>query len=135
MSKKELNCCKCGKEFKLTERIYTSGDLWQCEDCAIKQMQENDNKDKTISDLEAKLAEKQKEIEVLKIQRDLWGGLYNHKNKDQDKISFAVEQLEKVKERYPRKTTMWSSDKTEDGFEYVSDYIDNQIEELKKGVK
>ena len=60
MSNTKLSCCKCGKEFELTERIYTCGDLWQCEDCAIKQMQENDDKDKTISDLEAKLAESEK---------------------------------------------------------------------------
>lgn len=64
MSNTKLNCCKCGKEFGFTERIYTCGDLWQCEDCAIKNMQENDNKDKTIADLEAKLAEKDIELEL-----------------------------------------------------------------------
>lgn len=56
--------------------------------------------EKKISDLEAKLAEKEKEIEELKCKIvdfceniDVRNKIYN-----QDKISFAVEQLEKVKE-------------------------------------
>ena len=134
MSKEELNCCKCGKEFDFTERIYTSGDLWQCEDCAIKQMQENDNKDKTISDLEAKLAEsekknfeliaklnlkehrpafctladrecevlgkleeKQKEIEIVKNLKADEMALKVIQKGNQDKISFAVDELRRLK--------------------------------------
>ena len=64
-----------------------------------------DEKDQQITDLEAKLAEKEKEIESYKHfkitietmennQVDISSTTYT----DQDKISFALEQLEKVKE-------------------------------------
>jgi hypothetical protein len=60
------NCADCGKRFGFTESIFrkTNG-LWICEDCNIKQIQENDNKDKKIADLEAKLAEKEERINWL----------------------------------------------------------------------
>ena len=60
MSNIKLNCCGCGKELGLDSRVSTDGVLWRCEECAIKQREEYDNKDKKISDLEAKLAENEK---------------------------------------------------------------------------
>ena len=55
------NCADCGKKFGFTERIFSkTNGLWICEDCAITQMQESDNKDQKIADLEAKLAESKK---------------------------------------------------------------------------
>lgn len=152
MSNINLNCCGCGKELGLGNRVSSDGVLWRCEDCARKQREEYDNKDQQIADLEAKLAEseselekqkekydklyecykktssedlqdkyrlaeeneklkqqlaeKEKEIEELndkllrnskwlKIADNYVGNLKRH---NQDKISFAVEQLEKVKE-------------------------------------
>ena len=100
---------------------------------------------KKISDLEAKLAESEKSKEGFKTMyfnkcldyEHLHEKLddkcaefelkeYDYKQtifeKDQDKISFAVEQLEKVKEYWLK-------------HEDVSWYIDNQIEELKKEMK
>ncbi len=104
-----------------------------------KRINEIVKRDKNIIEtLHQQLAEKDKEIENLKHCNDrLAQGIYHSYGEHfilkvkQNKIDFAVEQLEKVKERYPRKTTMWSSDKTGDGFEYVSDFIDNLIKEIK----
>ena len=52
--------------------------------------------EKIIADLEAKLAEKEEKIEEVK---KWWAYQYNRemKNQHQEKISFAVEQLGKVK--------------------------------------
>lgn len=76
-----------------------------------------DTFERVKADLEAKLAEKDKEItQRLVIQeRD-----YN-----QDKISFAVEQLEKVKEYI--KTNLMSFQKVP-----IIQEIDNQIKQLKE---
>lgn len=62
MSNIKLNCCGCGKELGLGSRVSTDGVLWRCEDCARKQREEYDNKDKKIADPEAKLAEVEKEL-------------------------------------------------------------------------
>lgn len=74
------------------------------------------------SKLKQQLAEKDETIEDMKDnQKDLClrcGGL-THIEYEQDKISFCIEQLEKVKEYWLK-------------HEDVSYYIDNQIEELKK---
>lgn len=85
-----------------------------------------------ISDLEAKLAEKDKELsEYVKIVDDLHKQLsdkcdFCDKTKDQDKISFAIEQLEKVKEY---NDNLVCDD--EDYYNYITAFIDNQINELK----
>lgn len=105
-----------------------------------------ETKNSKIADLEAKLAESEKEnaklkqvvesIDKLK-QYDLDMGDYcliSQKQAEQyfyDTNQDKIELLEKVRARYPRKTTMWSSDETEDGFEYVSDFIDTLIKEIK----
>jgi hypothetical protein len=54
--------------------------------------------------------------------------------KDQDKISFALEQLEKVKE-FVKENESWEIEGSDYSIVYaddVLDQIDNQIEELKK---
>lgn len=93
---------------------------------------ENEQLQTKINDLQSQLAEKEKEIEEykrictishledLKIENMLL------KSKDQDKISFAVEQLEKVKENIHYLLS----------FDYnlvcrVNEQIDSQIKELK----
>lgn len=63
MNNTKLNCCKCGKNLGFSERIYNTGDLWCCEDCAIKEIQESYKKDQRITELEEKLAESEKEHE------------------------------------------------------------------------
>lgn len=46
------DCIKCGKELQLGDRVF-----WECEDCARKQMEECDNKNKQIAKLEKQLAD------------------------------------------------------------------------------
>ena len=94
-----------------------------------------------ISDLEAKLAEKDEEINVYKKYI---------KVEDQDKISFALEQLEKVKEHGKSiEKIIYKHYENTKNTNVVSDchygklitisnivkFIDNQIEELKKEMK
>lgn len=99
-------------------------------------LQELSNKQKqTIADLEAKLAEKDKNNKLLEA---MISTLPEHDKEleerhNQDKIEFAVEQLEKVKEII--------AIHTKDLWTYESDYIcnilcneiDNQIKQLKEG--
>ena len=60
------NCADCGKRFGFAERIFSkTNGLWICEDCNIKQIQENDNKDQKIADLETKLAESNENVKLL----------------------------------------------------------------------
>lgn len=81
-----------------------------------------------IDKLKQQLAEKDKEIERLNLEfetqedwQEKWQKLYDETcNLTQDKISFAVEQLIKVKE-------YWSN------HEDIYWYIDNQIKQLKEG--
>ena len=124
-----------------------------------------------VDDLEAKLAEKDKEIEELKQSKlvedfgdavlnfaignksklDLWHLIEQHAEKEmileerirelkQDKISFAVERLEKVKNKFNGKRPI-DDLANEVGLELgytatqIQKYIDNQIEELKKEMK
>lgn len=83
------NCADCGKGFGFTERLFSkTNGLWICEDCAIKQIQENDNKDKRIADLEAKLAEKESEIKV----GEFWHSAYQGKQLDYDKVYAELRQ-------------------------------------------
>ena len=95
-------------------------------------------KDKQIAKLEAKLVEKDKEIEIVKHERDANGGSYMSACKmltkeRQDKISFAVEQLEKVKELVEEKSMTQSPFGTQKIYASdVSSIVDNQINELKE---
>ena len=100
-----------------------------------------------ISDLEAKLAEKDKEIERLNLEfetqedwQEKWQKLYDETcNLTQDKISFAVEQLKKVKEKILSYEEIYYQF-LESGAKVpvvclenfrVKQTIDNQIKELK----
>ena len=84
-----------------------------------------------ISDLEAKLAEKEQEILISQLQApkeqilSILGSQCIQYNPDQDKISFAVEQLEKVKEYI--KTNLMSFQKVP-----IIQEINNQIKQLKE---
>ena len=113
-----------------------------------------EQKDK-IADLEAKLAEKNKEIEQLKkfddLNKtffDLFRTAFKEPNKvddllntlktmqekqDQDKISFAVEQLEKVLPSI--KATIELAENRHQMKDQVDIIIYNQINELKKEMK
>lgn len=93
--------------------------------------------------LKQQLAEKEKEIERLNLEfetqedwQEKWQKLYDETcNLNQDKISFAVEQLEKVKELVGEKGVVSSPFGTLKIYASdVSEIIDNQIKELKKGV-
>lgn len=97
-----------------------------------------------VKQLKQQLAEKEKEIsEYIKIVDDLHKQLsdkcdFCDKTKDQDKISFAVEQLEKVKEEMdlrPRGVSKGWKNKEYDTLveEDVYEVIDNQIKQLKEG--
>ena len=75
--------------------------------------------EKIIADLEAKLAEKENQIEEVK---KWWAYQYNRemKNQHQEKISFCIERLEKVKDY---------AQHIQGG---LINYIDNQIKQLKE---
>lgn len=93
--------------------------------------------------LEQQLAEKEKEIEIMKqtlIDREetivfadktIKGLNLNH---NQDKISFAVEQLKKVKAEFVNKVSPVKLSYTE-YVQEVFNKLNNQIEELKKEIK
>ena len=93
-----------------------------------------------ISDLEAKLAEKEKENELM--AKTLRMTKFVEKEINQDKISFAVEQLEKVKELCREKFNWWENSEWEGDIYDKSDVsnayfdieanIDNQIKQLKE---
>ena len=51
---------------------------------------------------------------------------------DQDKISFCIEKLEKVKEKVREPVNCWLVNRNKD-LDEIEEDIDNQIEELKKG--
>lgn len=84
-----------------------------------------------IADLEAKLAEKEKENELM--AKTLKMTKFVEKEVIQDKISFCIEQLEKVRELinknyfYNLSSDSCTFDKLEVDFQ-----IDNQIEQLKE---
>lgn len=85
---------------------------------------ENEKLQDKVADLEAKLAEKKEEFKWLHQK------FAKYVENNQDKISFSVEQLEKVKE-YISSGLAFDID-VQIWFE---EYIDNQIEELKKEMK
>ena len=86
------------------------------------------------------LAEKEKEIsEYIKIVDDLHKQLsdkcdFCDKTKDQDKISFAVEQLEKVRETAEcvLDNALKNSSLNESYYDRLLDEIDNQIKQLRE---
>ena len=102
---------------------------------AIDELYEYQQKDQRIADLEAKLAEKDKEIAYLTKQvkrfnneaQKYFEDAYCNDFHNQDKISFAVEQLEKVKGKIQHNILFV------DGDDYLNviEEIDKQIKELK----
>ena len=105
----------------------------------------------TLMIMKEQLAEKDKEIsEYIKIVDDLHKQLsdkcdFCDKTKDQDKISFAVEQFEQLKKLCQEKFDWWENSEWEGNIYDKSDVsnayfdieanVDNQIEELKKEMK
>ena len=112
-----------------------------CRQGYVKDLEEMKNLENENEQLKQQLAEKDKELsEYVKIVDGLHKQLsdkcdFCDKTKDQDKISFAVEKLRQVqkyiitdeKDMFGMPYLMKSS--------YIYDYIDNQIEELKKEMK
>ena len=101
-----------------------------------------DDKDKIIADLETKLAEKEKEIESYKHFKITIGTMENNQvdissttYTDQDKISFALEQLEQIRKEFEIKFKgyKWEDKMLVGKFcNITNEIIDNQINELKK---
>ena len=104
--------------------------------------------EKEFADLEAKLAEKEKQLEnaqnlkAIEVADEL--SLKLSKIHNQDKISFCIEKLEKVKELMrnidmPNKPELYNNDMFGAGFDShyirVEKLIDNQINELKGKVE
>ena len=86
----------------------------------------------TLMIMKDQLAEKEKEIsEYIKIVDDLHKQLsdkcdFCDKTKDQDKISFALEQLEKVSQEFSMRVGI-----TDNNMDLLNEIIDNQINGLK----
>lgn len=116
---------------------------------SIEEMQETLNKcEKKYVDMQQKLAEKNKEIDELKEQRHIYLNRsveecnkitdleFELQHKNQDKISFTIEQLEKVKEFFLEEHRDEEMDTdyiiTKDAGE-IADYLLNQIKQLKEG--
>lgn len=156
MSNMNFNCDVCGRE--VYGCTFVNG-MKFCAKCYQETFGETE-KDRKIANLEAKLAEKQKEIESLR-ENSLSKRIFKEKlipshcmkqyekyeqqidKLTQDKISFAVEQLEKAKENVLKYETMYfqflqSGAKIPvycvENFR-VKQTIDNQMEELKKEMK
>lgn len=134
-----FTCDSCGREiFGCT---FVNG-MKFCAKCYQETFGETD-KDRKIANLEAKLAEKDKEIERLNLEfetqedwQEKWQKLYDETcNLTQDKISFAVEQLEKVKEFFLEEHRDEEMDTdyiiTKDAGE-IADYLLAQIKQLKE---
>ena len=116
---------------------------------AIDELYEYQQKDQRIADLEAKLAEKDEEIAYLTKQvkkfnneaQKYFEDAYCNDFHNQDKISFAIAELEKVKEKIQedRESLIHYNNASEvliaDAFLCdCKNFIDNQIEELKKEI-
>lgn len=116
---------------------------------AIDELYEYQKKDRQLADLEAKLAEKERQLNLseellIKQEKEYDEQLekqakihYRHlKEKDQDKILFALEQLEKVKEFFLEEHRDEEMDTdyiiTKDAGE-IADYLLDQIKQLKGG--
>ena len=98
------------------------------------------NKEKRIVELKKQLAEKEKEIEELKLKLDIRAISLQNFNiermqANQDKISFALEQLEKVKETLIQNADDIGEEYKEDYFMIslgnVKNIINNQINVLR----
>ena len=128
MSNMNFNCDVCGREVQ--GFTFVNG-MKFCAKCYQETFGETD-KDRKIADLEAKLAEKDKEIESYKHFKITIGTMENNQVDissttyiNQDKISFALEQLEKVKEFVNEIYGEYSASVT-------TNFIDNQINQLKE---
>ena len=93
----------------------------------------------TLMIMKEQLAEKTLTIEQINKafieNRSLWKG--KHERANQDKISFTIEQLEKVKETAEcvLDNALKNSSLNQSYYDRLLDEIDNQIEELKKEMK
>lgn len=134
-------CNNCYNELYKDHKTHISLDkMWL--ELAQSFRDENEKLQDKIADLEAKFAEKAKEIsEYVKIVDDLHKQLsdkcdFCDKTKDRDKISFATEQLEKVKKFFLEEHRDEEMDTdyiiTKDAGE-IADYILDQIKQLKEG--
>ena len=138
--------CKCCKEYWWEMNIHSQSGL--CPNCYDY-----------VADLEAKLAEKVEQVKQLKLDLGMYKSvnefinvygiekarevlLQTEQTKKQDKISFCVEQLEKVKENLKQEDEdVWAVTGLPmdycKGYEkcYVNTthFIDNQIKQLKEG--
>ena len=158
MSNMNFNCDVCGRE--MLGCTFVNG-MKFCAKCYQETFGETE-KDRKISDLEAKLAEKDKEIEDVTIRhldmlkyfirhnskqgiilttdlereiKEIEQGekIWQTKNFNQDKISFAVEQLEQL--RHDIWTNQADDDYTDmqvDLYE-LNDIIDVRIMQIKEG--
>ena len=97
------------------------------------------NKEKRIVKLKKQLAEKEKEIEELKLKLDIRAISLQNFNiermqANQDKISFAVEKLEQVKETTEciLDNALKISSLNQSYYDRLIDEIDNQIKQLKE---
>lgn len=122
-------------------------------DCQVYHLQNNSNETlihnlkNELAELKQQLAEKDKEIsEYVKIVDDLHKQLsdkcdFCDKTKDQDKISFAIAELEKVKKFCNNQKNRVEYEYCHNAWTYAVDKdklileIDNQIVELKKEMK
>ena len=123
MSSINFTCDSCGREvFGCT---FVNG-MKFCAKCYQEIFGETD-KDRKITDIEAKLAEKEKEISDVLAKQSITC-LNTIEKAYQDKISFALEQLEKA-----RKLIDELLDNCGDKRYKVWEVFDNQIRQLKEG--
>ena len=126
MSYFNMGCDSCGREVYGCNIV---NGMKFCAKCYQETFGETD-KDKQIAELKQQLAEKDKELsEYVKIVDDLHKQLsdkcdFCDKTKDQDKILFAVEQLEKLKVKL-------HTIHTNGYLKAIDEEIDDQIESLK----
>ena len=141
MSSMNFTCDVCGREvFSCT---FVNG-MKFCAKCYQETFGETD-KDRKIADLEAKLAEKEKEISEVLAKQSITC-LNTNEKAYQDKISFAVEQLEKVKNKIESKVESIykilddlnikivgeSTSRELNAYEEIAKDIDSQIKQLKE---
>ena len=136
-----MSCHKCNKKMELGDKVKII-----CFDCFTK-----------ISDLEAKLAEKEHTINTLiedhKASQEWYKMQLAEKEKERheewktgkewkwawqkehrDKISFALEQLEKVKELCKEKFNLWKNGEWE-GYAYDNIDVSNAIFDIQANIE
>ena len=137
-------CAKCYQETFENKMVFTNEtgkfvDLLNTEmyELKISNLEHKlEEKDQRIAELKQQLAEKEKAIDNLMNGTSM---LINKSlNHNQDKISFCVEQLEKVKDKIKKLPCAMTL--TTSAFEQIykvdaTRQIDNQIASLKKGVR